>query len=88
MSDTNMSARIEAAVAEATQAVAVERSAFVHREEAQKVWVLAQAYSVAAMAHLQALIDEAQADINARNVSPIFAAAYDVMFERLRAVGK
>ena len=67
MSDTNMSARIEAAVAEATKAGAAERSAWLH---------------------LQALIDEAQADINARNVSPIFAAAYDVMFERLRAVGK
>jgi len=88
MSDLTMSAKIEAAVAEATQAVAAERSAWVHREEAQKVWVLAQAYSVAAMAYLQALLDEAQAEINARNVSPIFAAAYDVMFERFRAVGK
>lgn len=64
-----MMAEIEAANEVCKQARAVERSCWVHREEARKVWLLAFANSTAASAQLQRILDKAQAGIDARKAA-------------------
>jgi hypothetical protein len=64
-----MMAEIDAANEVCKQARAVERSAWVHREEARKVWLLAYANSTAASAQMQRILDKAQAEIDARKAA-------------------